>query len=363
LQRALGKINDNLTIVGSIVGGIANAVCIILLNQIYQRLALSLTIWENYRTYSQFNNMLTVKMFGFQFVNSYLSLYYLAFFKNGTHLWGSDNPDVWDTCKQGSDTPNIIGWGCIDEVSTQIATLMITAMTIGNVKQVLLPWLLGFIRAKLYAKKIQQDEKILQQFEKEAAFQDWPGVFDEYNEMAIQYGFITLFAAAFPLAPLLGWVNCAIQLRSDAFKLLTAYNKPHYRTASGIGTWRLIFEFVGVCAIVTNSALICFAYPTLLTAIQNNMGVSPSSDLAWRAAFATFGICVLLEHVLVVAKYTIDVLVIDTPGEVRKAQAKSEFIKEEAFKNLDEKPKLQTDWKPKVIKNGEKVESLGTESF
>jgi hypothetical protein len=200
-------------------------------------------------------------------------LYYLAFFKNGTHLWGSDNSNVWDTCKQGSDNPNIIGWGCIDEVSTQIATLMIVAMTVGNVKQVVIPWALGLVRAKLYAKKVKTEEKVLQQYEKESNLQDWPGVFDEYNEMAIQYGFITLFAAAFPLAPFLGWLNCFIQLRSDSFKLLTAFNKPNFRTAAGIGTWRMIFEFIGVAAIITNCALICFAYPTLLTAIQNSMGM------------------------------------------------------------------------------------------
>lgn len=290
-----------------------------------------------------------------------MSLYYLAFFKNGTRLWGSDDPDVWDTCKQGSDSPNIIGWGCIDEVSTQIGTLMITAMTIGNVKQVVLPWLLGMIRAKLYARK-QVEEKTLQQYEKESNLQDWPGVFDEYNEMAIQYGFITLFAAAFPLAPLLGWVNCAIQLRSDAFKLLEAFGKPHFRTAAGIGTWRMIFEFVGVAAIITNCALICFAYPTLLSAIQRSMGVSPSADLAWRAAFATFGICVILEHVLILSKYLIDVLIPDVPGTVRKAMAKAEYLKEETFKTLNPE-KISSDWKAKTIKNGTNEEQLSNETF
>ena len=112
LQRTFGAINQNLTAVGSVIGGFLNAICIILLNQVYQRLALRLTEWENYRTYSEFANNLTVKMFLFQFVNSYLSLYYMAFFKRGTHLWGSDNKAVWDACKQGNANPTICGGGC-----------------------------------------------------------------------------------------------------------------------------------------------------------------------------------------------------------------------------------------------------------
>jgi len=368
LQRTFGAINSNFTVAGSIIGGVCNAIVILLLNQIYQRVALKLTEWENHRTYSQFANNLTFKMFLFQFINTYTSLYYMSFFKRGTHLWNSDDKNIWDACKQGDPNPNIIGFGCIDEVGTQIATLMITAMTIGNFKQVFLPWLIGFIKMKLLARKEKQqaqmgivtnEKKPMIQYEKESIKVDWPGVFDEYNEMAIQYGFITLFAAAFPLAPALGWLNCMIQLRSDSFKLLTSYNKPHYRTAAGIGTWRMIFETLGVIAIITNCALICFSYPTLLTVLQNSMGVSPESDLGWKAAFATFGIMVVVEHLMLLAKFMIDVLIPDTPGVVRKLMAKAEFIKNETFKQLNRESEKKT-WETKKLIDHEGKEEQPT---
>ena len=45
------------------------------------------------------------------------------------------------------------------------------------------------------------------------------GLLEEYLELAIQYGFITLFVAAFPLAPLFALLNNAWEIRLDAIKV------------------------------------------------------------------------------------------------------------------------------------------------
>ena len=45
------------------------------------------------------------------------------------------------------------------------------------------------------------------------------GLFYEYLEMVIQYGFITIFVTAFPLAPLFALINNIFELRFDAKKL------------------------------------------------------------------------------------------------------------------------------------------------
>ena len=45
------------------------------------------------------------------------------------------------------------------------------------------------------------------------------GLLDEYLELAIQYGFITLFVAAFPLAPLFALINNIFEIRLDARKV------------------------------------------------------------------------------------------------------------------------------------------------
>ena len=46
------------------------------------------------------------------------------------------------------------------------------------------------------------------------------GLLNEYLELAIQYGFITLFVAAFPLAPLFALINNVLEIRLDATKVI-----------------------------------------------------------------------------------------------------------------------------------------------
>ncbi len=38
--------------------------------------------------------------------------------------------------------------------------------------------------------------------------------------LVIQYGFVTIFVSAFPLAPFFAWINNFFELRLDAKKLL-----------------------------------------------------------------------------------------------------------------------------------------------
>jgi len=51
----------------------------------------------------------------------------------------------------------------------------------------------------------------------------------------IQYGFITIFVAAFPLAPLFALFNNIIEIRVDAYKLVTQWKRPVSCRAQDIG--------------------------------------------------------------------------------------------------------------------------------
>ena len=45
-------------------------------------------------------------------------------------------------------------------------------------------------------------------------------MFQEYLEMVLQFGFITIFVAAFPLAPLFALLNNWVEIRLDAQKFV-----------------------------------------------------------------------------------------------------------------------------------------------
>ena len=66
-------------LVGSIV---LNTAFILLFNLVYNWIAVQLTKWENHRTKTDYDDNLIVKLFAFEFVNSYGSLFYLAYFRN-----------------------------------------------------------------------------------------------------------------------------------------------------------------------------------------------------------------------------------------------------------------------------------------
>lgn len=68
----------------------------------------------------------------------------------------------------------------------------------------------------------------------------------------IQYGFVTLFVAAFPLAPFFALLNNIIEIRLDATKLITQWKRPMAERAQDIGTWFTILVAVSKLAVLVN---------------------------------------------------------------------------------------------------------------
>ena len=84
------------------------------------------------------------------------------------------------------------------------------------------------------------------------------GTFDDFNEMAIQYGYIALFSPSFPVAPLLAFINNLTEIRGDAWKLCKGFQRPQASPAEDIGSWFTVLNLLGFVAVITNATMIAF---------------------------------------------------------------------------------------------------------
>lgn len=71
----------------------------------------------------------------------------------------------------------------------------------------------------------------------------------------LQYGFVTIFVAAFPLAPFFALLNNILEMRLDAKKLLTFHRRPVSQRVRDIGVWYRILDCIGKLSVITNVRL------------------------------------------------------------------------------------------------------------
>ena len=76
-----------------------------------------------------------------------------------------------------------------------------------------------------------------------------------FSLAVIQFGFITLFVASFPLAPLLALMNNILEIRVDSWKLTTQYRRPVAAKAHSIGVWQEILNGMAILSVVTNVSM------------------------------------------------------------------------------------------------------------
>lgn len=81
-----------------------------------------------------------------------------------------------------------------------------------------------------------------------------------FSVAVIQFGFITLFVASFPLAPLLALMNNILEIRVDSWKLTTQYRRPVAAKAHSIGVWQEILNGMAILSVVTNVSLLILIY-------------------------------------------------------------------------------------------------------
>ncbi|KAI1296792.1 Anoctamin-10 [Halotydeus destructor] len=213
----------------SLVPKVLFACGITLMDIAYYQIALWLNNKENYAFDCEHENHLISKLVVFQFINSFLSLFYIAFFEG--HM-----------CK----------------LHEQLAALLITRQVIGNINEALWPLASHAFKfsPSMPTKKYANSDKV-SQAEIEAALERYESTFDDHLEMFIQFGHIVMFSPVFPLASVCALLNNIVEIRSDAFKLCICLQRPFAGPkVKDIGHWHFAYDCLVYAAIAVNCGLL-----------------------------------------------------------------------------------------------------------
>ena len=109
--------------VTSVSASCLNLVAIYLLKFVYSKVAVWLTDWENPPTHSEYEDSFTWKMYSFHFVNTYASIFYIAFFKQSVHVIGT--PGRYKRIAGIFRLDSCSEQGCFLELCVQLLVIMV----------------------------------------------------------------------------------------------------------------------------------------------------------------------------------------------------------------------------------------------
>ncbi|XP_056633855.1 anoctamin-3-like [Diorhabda sublineata] len=215
----------------------------------YKSLSEWLTKIENPRTQKDFDNSVLYKLYFLAFANNYTVVFYTAFVKgifysNPRH---STNVLQKDSCQPLS---------CIIDLTTQLFFLMLFRRPMGHSLKLIFTVINKSLRKRCFHTEFEN----LPQYEEEYLLERTNKYFlmSNYNELIIQYGFITFFVAGLPLTPLYALLSNILQMRQDAYKLVKNCRRPIPKVVAGIGAWDGILLGLTYLSITTNAFVLAF---------------------------------------------------------------------------------------------------------
>ncbi|XP_074096965.1 anoctamin-5 isoform X2 [Cotesia typhae] len=272
-------IRRHVKIFTSTSAALLNLIIIMLLTRVYQRLAKWMVNMENPRTQTEYEDSFTFKIFIFEFVNFYSSLIYIAFFKGRFYAHPGDT-DARSSEFYRIKTDVCDPAGCLSELCIQLAIIMVGKQLFNNFQEILTPKLVNWWRKRTHRARTKDHDRHYTSWEQDYQLQD-PGklaLFDEYLEMIIQYGFVTLFVAAFPLAPLFALLNNIGEIRLDAYKMVKEARRPLAERVEDIGAWYGILKGLTYAAVVSNAFVIAYTSDFIPRCVYAFV-YSPTNDL------------------------------------------------------------------------------------
>ncbi|KAJ8280533.1 hypothetical protein GJAV_G00055970 [Gymnothorax javanicus] len=253
--------------IASITGSVLNLIVILLLSKVYTSLAKVLTRWEMHRTQTKYEDAFILKVFIFQFVNFYSTPIYIGFFKGRFVGYPGKQSALFGIPPEDCDAG-----GCLIELAQELIVIMVGKQIVNNVQEFVFLKFKRWWKERKYHQCEDSNTEVVgvdggQELGQGKCAMPWEtdyqllvceGLFREYMDMVLQFGFVTIFVAAIPLAPFFALINNWIELRLDAQKFVREYRRPVAQRAQDIGIWLNIIQVITRFAVISNAVLIAF---------------------------------------------------------------------------------------------------------
>ncbi|KAG0203170.1 Anoctamin-5 [Mortierella sp. GBA30] len=262
---------------------VLNLIIIIILGEIWCRLAEWLTDNENHKYTDAYEDSLIIKRYLFDFTNMYATLFYYAFFKApfGGKVFKS-RPDLQDACLYDA---------CITELTVQLAVVFIGKQFLNGLFEMVFPWMKRtWNRKKILADKSLKKRKFMESRKRTKAPQ---------------------------------WVKDD-ELPSYQGQILKCYRKT--------GMWQLIMEFVSFTSVITNAAIIAFSS---LWVKQNIFVKILHANEEGELLAARLGFILVFEHVVFLFKIILRASIPNVPLTIKLAVQRSKYMTRVANEGVD----------------------------
>jgi hypothetical protein len=326
--------NDtNVAGISAEISSVLIAIQIEILNAIFGKVAIALNQSENHRTDTAFENALIGKTFVFQFINSFMSLFYIAFMKPFFSA---------DRC---------LPRNCFYELQATLGTLFMSRLFISSWYKLIIPMykqrnaihevkLINVNNIKDAAEAARNKEEIPLTTEQAnehldktdvseveimfllEEYDSLMGTFNDYASMISQYGYMTMFVSAFPLCTILALANNYVQMRVDAWRLCQVTQRPDPKSTDSIGKWQDVLEIIGLISVFTNSGLISFTGLFVVT-------------YQWPMRVWIF---FLMSCAILTVKWMFATIIPDIPGDVRIQQERNAHVLHKIIDNRKDVP-------------------------
>ena len=276
---------------------IVHAISILTLNTIYRTVAKRLTDRENHESQRVYENSLILKRFLFEAFDCYIVLFYLAFYERDVE---------------------------------RLRMELIAVFNIDSFRRLFMEVILPMMLHTVADKKDTEHPYDLHL----DAYEE----FDDYMEIMLQFGYVILFASAYPLASLVMCAAVWVEIRSDCYKLTYLCQKPAGERTSDIGMWRLLLQCMIWFSCLTNCLLFGFTSDQMMHYLPNfyirdGEGITHMvQDKGWITVLIIFG----LERVLVYLGILLHATIPSIPEDlVIQLRRRKYFLSREAKKKSE----------------------------